>query len=99
MAFRSVPRPSSPPGTKASTERPSHAHSHADQQLAPLTPILHRNHPTPCRPDLSERPAEEPIPIPMPPVSCPMRETLNKTRWTSPPRIHNFYDPIFHTKG
>ena len=28
MAFRSVPRPSSPPGAKASTERPYHARDH-----------------------------------------------------------------------
>ncbi len=46
MAFRSVPRPSSPPGAKASTERPSLAHSHAKLRLAPELPILHRNHPT-----------------------------------------------------
>ena len=29
--FRSVPRPSSPPGAKASTECPSHAHPHAQE--------------------------------------------------------------------
>ncbi len=32
MAFRSVPRPSSPPGAKASTERPSLALSHAKSE-------------------------------------------------------------------
>ncbi len=31
MAFRSVPRPSSPPGAKASTECPSRAHSHRER--------------------------------------------------------------------
>ncbi len=46
MAFRSVPRPSSPPGAKASTERPSHAHSHATFKITLEHPILHRNHPT-----------------------------------------------------
>ncbi len=46
MAFRSVPRPSSPPGAKASTERPSHAHSHANDKPKFVAPILHRNHPT-----------------------------------------------------
>ena len=35
MAFRSVPRPSSPPGAKASTECPYHAH----------TPHMHSSHP------------------------------------------------------
>jgi hypothetical protein len=37
MAFRSVPRPSSPPGAKASTERPYHAHRLAI--MAPKNPI------------------------------------------------------------
>jgi hypothetical protein len=46
MAFRSVPRPSSPPGAKASTERPSLALSLANKKPKPLIPILHRNHPT-----------------------------------------------------
>ena len=45
MAFRSVPRPSSPPGAKASTERPSHAHVSRCKLRSP-DPILHRNHPT-----------------------------------------------------
>ena len=40
MAFRSVPRPSSPPGAKASTECPSRAQS----------PHMHRNHPQPGQP-------------------------------------------------
>ena len=43
MAFRSVPRPSSPPGAKASTECPSHTrynvHRLADEHT------MHRNHP------------------------------------------------------
>ena len=40
MAFRSVPRPSSPPGAKASTECPSHTQSQ--------TPVIRRqtNHPS-----------------------------------------------------
>ena len=46
MAFRSVPRPSSPPGAKASTERPSLALSHAKSTANRRLPILHRNHPT-----------------------------------------------------
>ena len=46
MAFRSVPRPSSPPGAKASTERPSLALSHANDEPEFDIPILHRNHPT-----------------------------------------------------
>jgi hypothetical protein len=61
MAFRSVPRPSSPPGAKASTERPSHAHRHADFRAHALNPHLAQepsNHslerlnlsPTLCRP-------------------------------------------------
>ena len=46
MAFRSVPRPSSPPGAKASTERPSLALSYANIKPKLRVPILHRNHPT-----------------------------------------------------
>ena len=42
MAFRSVPRPSSPPGAKASTECPYHARSRS--QPKPET-TMHGNHP------------------------------------------------------
>ena len=40
MAFRSVPRPSSPPGAKASTERPSLALSYATFEAKPRTSHL-----------------------------------------------------------
>ena len=40
MAFRSVPRPSSPPGAKASTERPSLALSYATFEAKPQTSHL-----------------------------------------------------------
>ena len=47
MAFRSVPRPSSPPGAKASTECPYRAQNpHARSLLRKTdTPAMHRNHP------------------------------------------------------
>jgi hypothetical protein len=49
VAFRSVPRPSSPPGTKASTECPSRARDHPDPPRdGPIT--MHGNHPQPCKP-------------------------------------------------
>ena len=59
MAFRSVPRPSSPPGAKASTERPSHAHT-TRMRINPHS-HLHRNHPTGVA-------TRGPIPIQMPPL-------------------------------
>src|SRR5271166_2418758 len=43
VAFRSVPRPSSPPGAKASTECPSLARDRGTSFDAPST--MHRNHP------------------------------------------------------
>ena len=52
MAFRSVPRPSSPPGAKASTECPSVVQSkrqHISPRLKKLRrglPAMHRNHPS-----------------------------------------------------
>jgi hypothetical protein len=54
MAFRSVPRPSSPPGAKASTECPSLARNTLPGQ-PPGASTMHRNHPQitrrrPCRP-------------------------------------------------
>jgi hypothetical protein len=48
MAFRSVPRPSSPPGAKASTECPYRAqnpHEHPLPREKNVTPTMHRNHP------------------------------------------------------
>ena len=45
-AFRSVPRPSSPPGAKASTECPSHARYHTPSRT-PTDHTMHRNHPQP----------------------------------------------------
>ena len=58
MAFRSVPRPSSPPGAKASTECPSHTQKcwpHGHSPARPTTsPIMHRNHPhQPINPGLA----------------------------------------------
>jgi hypothetical protein len=44
MAFRSVPRPSSPPGAKASTECPSLARNTLPGQ-PPGASTMHRNHP------------------------------------------------------
>ena len=46
MAFRSVPRPSSPPGAKASTECPSLAREHRPTTARGHT-TMHRNHPHP----------------------------------------------------
>ncbi len=49
MAFRSVPRPSSPPGAKASTECPYRARDHFQQSAVSYQPsvdrrnIMHRN--------------------------------------------------------
>ena len=43
VAFRSVPRPSSPPGAKASTECPSHTRSPCPNPKIGAT--MHRNHP------------------------------------------------------
>ena len=51
MAFRSVPRPSSPPGAKASTECPSHTRSPCPRDQPEDLPrissgaTMHRNHP------------------------------------------------------
>jgi hypothetical protein len=53
MAFRSVPRPSSPPGAKASTECPSYARKHPDRPPGhpdDQSNPMHRNHPRPTRP-------------------------------------------------
>ncbi len=44
-AFRSVPRPSSPSGAKASTERPCHTHSHS-QSPPPARRTKPRHHPS-----------------------------------------------------
>ena len=44
-AFRSVPRPSSPPGAKASTRCPSHAHTSVGALQGTDPPTMHRNHP------------------------------------------------------
>ena len=57
-AFRSVPRPSSPPGAKASTRCPSHAQTLASTPQGASKPTMHRNHP---RPQLTGRDAP-PIP-------------------------------------
>ncbi len=53
MAFRSVPRPSSPPGAKASTECPSHTPY--------KTPVIHRQTQTPAA-SRSPRPRPKPNP-------------------------------------
>ncbi len=55
MAFRSVPRPSSPPGAKASTECPSRAHSN--------TPIARATSVTPCTGTSHTRPGINPKPM------------------------------------
>jgi hypothetical protein len=48
MTFRSVPRPSSPPSAKASTECPSHTQNRSALMTSPpLRPSMHRNHPVP----------------------------------------------------
>ena len=44
MAFRSVPRPSSPPGAKASTECPYHTPIQGVSRPKPDTPTMHGNH-------------------------------------------------------
>ena len=51
VAFRSVPRPSSPPGAKASTECPSLARDRNTPFDVPST--MHRNHPQRRRPERS----------------------------------------------
>ena len=43
--FRSVPRPSSPPGAKASTRCPSHAPNHSQPELSPRPPCKIRTNP------------------------------------------------------
>ncbi len=63
VAFRSVPRPSSPPGAKASTECPCHTRYRGPSTEAPGH-TMHRNHPqtqsaAPSR-QLSETTATEP---------------------------------------
>jgi hypothetical protein len=55
VAFRSVPRPSSPPGAKASTECPSLAQDHKRIFQCALT--MHRNHPPSSAPHAT-RPAD-----------------------------------------
>ena len=45
VAFRSVPRPSSPPGAKASTECPSLARDHDPPASIRRPSTMHRNHP------------------------------------------------------
>jgi hypothetical protein len=45
VAFRSVPRPSSPPGAKASTECPSRARDLRARPEGQTRPAMHRNHP------------------------------------------------------
>ena len=50
VAFRSVPRPSSPPGAKASTECPYRARDLGiDLHRRPVRPTMHRSHPHPCQ--------------------------------------------------
>ena len=49
MAFRSVPRPSSPPGAKASTECPSHTQSSARHPLGTDNAHHHAQEPLPVR--------------------------------------------------
>ena len=44
VAFRSVPRPSSPPGAKASTECPYHTPIQSASRPRPDTPTMHGNH-------------------------------------------------------
>src|SRR4051794_13873579 len=44
MAFRSVPRPSSPPGAKASTECPYHTPIQDGSRPKPEPPTMHGNH-------------------------------------------------------
>ena len=44
VAFRSVPRPSSPPGAKASTECPYHTPIQSVSRPKPDTPTMHGNH-------------------------------------------------------
>ena len=44
VAFRSVPRPSSPPGAKASTECPYHTPIQGMSRLTPDMPTMHGNH-------------------------------------------------------
>ncbi len=58
MAFRSVPRPSSPPGAKASTECPYRAPYAPDpSQKRPASATMHRNH----RRQPARRPARTPV--------------------------------------
>ena len=55
-AFRSVPRPSSPLGAKASTRCPSHAHNTPgpSPQGEQAPPTMHRNHPRPKTQDATQ---------------------------------------------
>ena len=62
MAFRSVPRPSSPPGAKASTECPSYAREFSqyiprDVLNAPCTETIPTRPPTWVEPSISNRPS------------------------------------------
>ena len=88
VAFRSVPRPSSPPGAKASTECPSRARDPtAPQGSSTLGPTMHRNHPQ--RPSVivaavsSQRP--RPASAPPPRRSCTRITLAQHTTLASEP--------------
>src|SRR5208283_5641547 len=76
VAFRSVPRPSSPPGAKASTECPSYTrYSGPAPEGTSLT--MHRNHPR-TRSSGSGRPLSETINVPSSEtINVPSSETIN----------------------
>jgi hypothetical protein len=95
MAFRSVPRPSSPPGAKASTERPSHAHCLADNVLGNAIPTLHRNHPTHALPTRQCRPAAHRRTYPHPDAALPMtlREQPHPPDGRTHAHIHSLSRP------
>ena len=78
MAFRSVPRPSSPPGAKASTECPSRAHP----------PHMHRNQPqlAPCRPRANKT-SSEPVQLRSIYTHASGRPRCSTQRRHAPPRV------------
>jgi hypothetical protein len=95
MAFRSVPRPSSPPGAKASTECPSFARDHRappqgnlPRGKSPAT--MCRNHPSDAPDTAATRSAHNRIPIRQsrrranadtPPNGTHAPERLRRRRW------------------
>ena len=88
VAFRSVPRPSSPPGAKASTECPSLARDHIPPEFDPEASTMHRNHP--------QRPTTIPVTRPM---SQLLRKQITLAQHTTVASEHHCHRRDAETSG